>query len=296
MTNTQELQNLAKDPQAFDTELARLHDALAQAQDMWSKAVARIHRMAGDRQRYQDRAKVWGKSLAECIEILKSLPVGMDDLDVAEGTTINRALADRTGLLRTIASLSGQINEMDEVYDAHRWTRFYPSVTKSQPHIHRSLSCHTLHATTVMSWAPELSGKTDEEAVSELDEALCSVCFPSAPVALHEYVSRKSQAEREQREMAKAERDAKKAAKMLDPQTEAFKTTGRFPERITTVAACKELIRKAVELAVELDWYTSPQADKQLTDWSPDQRAQRERNGRVSLDEARKDAAEALRC
>jgi hypothetical protein len=86
------------------------------------------------------------------------------------------------------------------------------------------------------------------------------VCFPDAPVSLHTYTSRKSQDERDRRAAEKDARAAVKAAKTLT-EAEQFKTTGRFPERITTVAACKELIRKAVEAEVELEWINRPERE-----------------------------------
>lgn len=37
--------------------------------------------------------------------------------------------------------------------------------------------------TTTFGWLPALSGQTETEAVGEFGSVLCSVCFPSAPVA-----------------------------------------------------------------------------------------------------------------
>lgn len=65
------------------------------------------------------------------------------------------------------------------------WPRYY-LVTSSQGHIHSSTDCHTCRPTTRYGWMPEYSGLTEQEAISRLGnyaEALCSVCFPNAPVA-----------------------------------------------------------------------------------------------------------------
>jgi hypothetical protein len=57
------------------------------------------------------------------------------------------------------------------------WNRFF-----LVQHIHRSTACSTLRPTTRVGWLPNVSGLTEEEAVQEYQTALCTVCFPSAPV------------------------------------------------------------------------------------------------------------------
>lgn len=244
MTTTPELHELAKDPRAFDTLLAKLHDKRAGLAHAIESFTSKLHNMAGDRKSYrQTRVPVWGMTDKEVTEAAQRRAAHGDH----EAETVLQAIAGDRALL---AAVDFEIANMTAVYNrqGNRWTRFFPSVTKSQPHIHRSLSCRTLHPTTIMRWAPELSGKTDEVAVAELDEALCSVCFPDAPVALHEYVSRRSQVEQEARQLVRDERAAVKAAKQLT-EAEQFRCDGN---RITTVAACVELIRHEVELA---DYY-----------------------------------------
>lgn len=76
-------------------------------------------------------------------------------------------------------------------YQAERWNRMY-LVVSSAGHVHSSRYCQTCRSTTAFGWVPELSGMTEAEAMAELDsdrmpgatsEALCSVCYPNAPVA-----------------------------------------------------------------------------------------------------------------
>ncbi|MGW7100298.1 hypothetical protein [Streptomyces sp. NPDC054838] len=65
------------------------------------------------------------------------------------------------------------------------WSRFF---TVQDGHIHKEnasgwgSSCPTLRFTTVLQWRPDLSGKTEQEAVKALGPTMCTVCFPSAPV------------------------------------------------------------------------------------------------------------------
>lgn len=165
--------------------------------------------------------------------------------------------AEIAQLLARVERLNNRNAKLNEVYRAQPWPRYYPAVTDSKPHIHSSTSCQTLHHgrnMTQMTWATEMSGTSEHEAVAHLDEALCSVCFPSAPVALREYVSHKSVAEQVARNADKATRLAVKAAKTLEPG-EVFKTSGRFPESVETVAKCKELIRAAINTGAELAWW-----------------------------------------
>jgi hypothetical protein len=61
------------------------------------------------------------------------------------------------------------------------WSRFFV-VTSSTGHIHSSMACHTCKITTTYGWMPDLSGLTEVDAVAKCGPALCSVCFPSAPL------------------------------------------------------------------------------------------------------------------
>jgi hypothetical protein len=251
---TNELHELARNPFDFDTKLAQLHADRARHQGKVSKLADELHRLCGDRKAYRGaRDLSWGLSLRECEDTLRHRMALHGD---GSAYTALSSLASERAMVEAYTAVIGA---MDAVYgrQGNRWTRFFPSVTKSQPHIHRTLTCRTLYPTTVMTWAPALSGKTDEQAVAELDEALCSVCFPDAPVALHNYQSKRSQAEQYERQVAKAERDAAKAAKQLT-EAERFRTSYRR-DLVTTVAACKEVIRDLVAEQVALEGYSTPE-------------------------------------
>lgn len=186
MNGNQDLTALAGDPRAFDTELAGLHKQRDAALARVKAAEDRAHRVAGDKRSYQGRRQVWGRHIGVIETQLDSLAKNMGNSAAGEALTTLRAARDE------VSRISLDIIARDEIYRQSPWTRFFPSVTKSHPHIHATLGCRTLHHDTVMNWAPGLSGKTEAEAVTELDEALCTVCFPTAPVALHNYVSRRT--------------------------------------------------------------------------------------------------------
>jgi hypothetical protein len=74
--------------------------------------------------------------------------------------------------------------ECEDEYDRRPWARYW-LVVSSDGHIHRSCHCSTCNKgknRTRFALAAYLSGKPVEEAVADLGPALCSVCFPDAPV------------------------------------------------------------------------------------------------------------------
>jgi hypothetical protein len=82
------------------------------------------------------------------------------------------------------------VNECDDEYESRPWNRYY-LVTSSDGHIHSSTSCSTCNKgkePTGFTLVPYLSGTSVSEAVADLGSALCSVCFPDAPVAHREQV------------------------------------------------------------------------------------------------------------
>jgi hypothetical protein len=243
------------DPVEFDTKLAELHKAHDVAEQLITTTQNKIHTQAGDKQRYEGRRRVWGLTLNAATEIVQRQAAQLDRKALA-------LLSDARTLIEKRDELAYDIDRANDVYRRAPWSRFFPSITKSHPHIHATLGCRTLHATTEVSWAPSLSGTTEAEAVAQLDEALCSVCFPSAPVALHNYTSKRSQAERDARAAEKIERDAKRAAKTLT-EDEEFRTSGR--DRVTTVAECLRLIRQAVEDAVAIEYWDTDVARERWT-------------------------------
>lgn len=259
------LHTLAMDPFAFDTELAAQHAALAKAQSALSSLIAKVYRAAHATRR---SGYAWSMTYSQAHAQVRE--------------SHRELLAEVSAARHDIAEIQITIQAMDEAYTG--WTRYFPSITKSHPHIHRSLTCRTLHVDTLMSWAPELSGHTDAEAVDKLDEALCSVCFPGAPVALHNYVSRRSQAEQAQRQAAKDERDAAKARKQLTPG-EVFRTQ-HGNDRVTTVAECLRIIRQAVEQAVEVEYWATHTPEG----WDAEQIARRRRNSAANLVDMEADA------
>jgi len=102
---------------------------------------------------------------------------------------------------------------LHEEYARRPWSRFY-LVTNGNGHVHSTRGCSTCFPTTQYSWVFTLSGATEEEAVKEYGETMCTVCFPSAPASKFWGEGRVGREAREAKEARKAERDTKRAEKL----------------------------------------------------------------------------------
>lgn len=222
-----------------DTALAAHHEELAKLAQRQSATLSRLHYGVGDTRTLHGWTRD-NKSAREWAELLIGQGEDKPWIDLAG------VLAKLDETERDMDVTREHIAELDAVYRADPWTRYFPC-TNRDGHIHRSLACSTLRPTTQMAWTPGLSGKPVEDAVAELGEALCSVCFPAAPVAwtaknLGQVKDERTAAERQ---AAKDARDAVKAAKSL---TEEQQFRNHMGDRVTTVAAAKQTLRDEVEL------------------------------------------------
>jgi hypothetical protein len=103
----------------------------------------------------------------------------------AGSVDVDATVAERNEALAERFRLWAEVNELQAEYRRRPWPRYF-LVVSSAGHIHSSTSCQTCRVTTAYGWMPERSGQTETEAIADLGphaEALCSVCFPSAPVA-----------------------------------------------------------------------------------------------------------------
>jgi hypothetical protein len=235
-------------PVAHDTKTAELHEQAAKIQATLDAHRDKMHRMARDRKEWIGRQQYWRMTRAQVDEQLRCLvSVHGDTFDVRYGLKPSEALVREQEKVAKLAGVMLQIEEMEKVFRANRWNRFFPCLN-ADGHIHSSFhGCPSVRATTAMAWYPQLSGKTVEDAVAELGPALCSICFPLAPVehksmTLGEVEKDKTRAERD---AARAEREAKKAAKNLTPDQQFRDHRGDLVE---TVARCKQILRDEVDL------------------------------------------------
>lgn len=141
-------------------------------------------------------------------------------------------------------ALAAEAAPLQAVYNACRWARFF-LVRNGNGHVHSSLHCTTCYPTTEYGWLPELSGRTEADAVAEFGEKMCTVCFPSAPAnpAYHGPGRRDAEAIAA-RQAEKAARQATKDAKALVAGTEF-----RYDrDQVTTVAQATRVLRETAGL------------------------------------------------
>lgn len=169
---------------ASDHELYDLMMAVSRQQSLMGYAADRIHRAAGDdyRRRFDVRSG-WKLSLTEAIAAAQ---------DAASETAPRGAMAradaekaiehyqERHAALRAAEAAQA---EQDREWEEHgRWPRY--SVVPGG-HIHSDMGCFTFHrgkSRTDVRWAFPVSGDSVEEAIEVYGEALCTHCYPDAPV------------------------------------------------------------------------------------------------------------------
>jgi hypothetical protein len=238
-------------PAEFDAAELGLMQELAKCEAELDQVIAAAHRQAGDTRSYSG----WGRNRVVSWQLT-------DDEAIQRSGAAERV----ANASYRISSFRTHIDDMEAVYRAAPWTRWYPCLN-ADGHIHSDdRACPTLHRNsqqTLMGWETRLSGQPVEVVIADLGPRLCSVCFPGAPAEHCQSLSDITRADRDAARAAKnAARDAALAVKNL---------TGPFithdGDRITTVAALKAVVRKPAETVVEIEYYkTSEDASEAYKD------------------------------
>lgn len=185
MSKTQSL------PFTTDTALADLYNAAAAQRSIISTSRHSLIQMAGAEFYYRRRQRVTDMTFEQAMERITA-ELKNHEPDATYGLlnapcsprsnigSVRRSLAKLDEATAELARIHADMAPLEAVYEANGWSRFF-LVTSSPGHIHSSMSCSTCRLTTTYGWLPELSGKTEAEAVAAHGPALCSVCFPSAP-------------------------------------------------------------------------------------------------------------------
>lgn len=168
-------------PAEIDTELARLHDINSKHHAARSSSISTAHRFNGERAVYKGRQRVWLNSAETTLNelALKIADECLPKWDMKDAI----ACIEHVGQLdRQIAAVTAEIEKLEAEYARRPWSRF---IAVKDGHLHSGTRCvgGSIGISTTIGWHPELSGKTEADAVELLGERLCSHCFPSAPVA-----------------------------------------------------------------------------------------------------------------
>lgn len=245
--------------QAVDTELAELNEAEAQ---LATKLGYVRHQLAVAvfGHAYNRVGKAAAGVTARVIYAAVEAELADPETEEWKQRNLSRLVAERDALRADRHDVLTRASELDRIYAAHGWSRFF-HVTNTNGHIHSSTTCTTCYDTTQYAWVTSLSGQTEAEAVAELGEILCSVCFPSAPAEWTTGESKATKEARAEREAKKAERAAKKVEKALLPEDPegGYCTSGSHNDRVKTTAAAKSWLTEYYDWKGYVDpEYTHP--------------------------------------
>lgn len=166
-------------PREIDQKLADLFESMHGQYRIQRSAFDSAHRMLGETPETTRGGKVisWPTGDSDVADRLRNATI----VAPHEKRRRGEILISITNATHEIRQLALQISELDcEFQSRGGWTRFF---TVEDGHIHSARHCKggTIRVTTRVGWNPELSGKTEREAVTLLGPNLCTHCYPSAP-------------------------------------------------------------------------------------------------------------------
>jgi hypothetical protein len=230
-------------PAQIDEKLADINERLHRANLQHQHQLDRLHRMTGDAQ----HGGRWSATTAQTVTA--AWTIVNENRDHLRGYSDGAVRKTLTALYATedeITDLAAEAAPLESEYDRRPWSRFF--LAKSHDgHVHSSQECSTCHngnERTAFWWQPEMSGKTEAEAVAEYGMTMCTVCFPTAPAdPAFKLEPRARREARQAKDAAKAERETAKAAKAItNPDGTPLKLTGRFGETIQTLVTARNTL------------------------------------------------------
>jgi hypothetical protein len=210
-------------PAEIDAELADLYQEKATATRNLDWAITAAHRITNDNKRNESRGRgrivqVWATSDHDTIALVRAAANGENARNIQIGKRPSDVVTQLdTANTKLDEIIDGITVRNDEWHRRGRWSRFF-IVQQNNGHIHSSMSCSTCNngaEPTDFGWMPELSGKSEAEAIAYFKAhamILCSVCFPNAPVEMTTPAPKLTAAEKA---AAKAAAEAK--AQIEDP-------------------------------------------------------------------------------
>jgi hypothetical protein len=149
----------------------------------------------------------------------KHYPTRVDEITKQEGKIESAR--------KKIFEVGCQILDLNAIYDQDPWTRAF-LVLASNGHVHSSMDCNTCFPTTRYNWLVQYSNDEEKTIVEDAGQDACTICYPSAPAEVLNRPSRIVTADKVAKAQAKAERDAKKAARIAKEKANAPTASGEF--------------------------------------------------------------------
>lgn len=115
--------------------------------------------------------------------------------------------------------------ELKSIYNQDPWTRAF-LVINSNGHVHSSMDCSTCFDSTRYTWLVQYSNDDEATIVADAGETACTICYPSAPADVLNRPSVIVTADKIAKAQAKAERDAKREAKIAKAKASAPTASG----------------------------------------------------------------------
>ena len=140
---------------------------------------------------------------------------------------IEKAIKKIAGIELEIANVNIEIGKLAKIYYQDPWTRAF-LVINSNGHVHSSMDCNTCFPTTRYQWLIQYSNDDENTIVEDAGQDACTICYPSAPAEVLNRPSRIVTADKIAKAEAKAERDAKKAARVAKEKANAPTASGEF--------------------------------------------------------------------
>ena len=182
---------------------------------------------------------------------------------------IEKAIEKIAGIELEISAVNIEISKLNKIYNQDPWTRAF-LVLASNGHVHSSMDCNTCFSTTRYNWLIQYSNDDENTIVEDAGQDACTICYPSAPAEVLNRPSRIVTADKVAKAKAKAERDAKREAKIAKEKANAPTKSGEFlyfKEGKYTYSINTE--RSAVSKWFELQWRIKEKVTTHYYDGTP---------------------------
>lgn len=173
-------------PPEIDTKIAALETRLWTARAARVSAIDMMHAHLGDRKQHLTRSVTrWVKYTDEqAIDDARQIAANEIPVQPWERDYLTRDVARFNDAETTITAVTAELEPYEAEYRRRPWSRFFQLRSTAGARIHATGYCQGLHRSDPgdLGWHPELSGKTEADAVAELGPVMCSKCFKSAPL------------------------------------------------------------------------------------------------------------------